>query len=47
MRIRRRVRERQEKGEDKPPILEKMSAAIMRLFWVLHGEKLVGGECPG
>ena len=45
---RRRARERQEQGEDRRPILEKLCAALVRSFRGKHGEKMVcGREGPG
>ena len=45
---RRRARERQEEGEDRRPILEKLCAALLRLFRGKHGEKMIcGREVPG
>ena len=39
--MRRRARERQEKREDKLPILKKLRAALPRSFRGQHGEKMV------
>ena len=48
MRRRRRERERQEKGEDRQPILKKLCAAPLRTFRGQHGEKMVCvREMPG
>ena len=37
--MRRRARERQDKGEDKRPIIKRLCAALLRSFRGLHGEK--------
>ena len=48
MRRRSRARERQEKRDDRRPILKKLCAALLRSFRWQHGEKMVvRGECPG
>ena len=42
IRIKRRMaRERQEKREDRLPILKRLRAALQRSFRILHGEKMV------
>ena len=43
--MRRQVRERQEKGEDKRPILKRLRAALLWSFGGQHGEK--NGLCEG
>ena len=42
MKRRRRARERQEKGEDRRPILKKLCAALLRSFRGQHREKMMG-----
>ena len=39
--MRRRARERQEKREDKKPILERLCAALATIVQGQHGEKMV------
>ena len=39
--MRRRARERQEKREDRRPILKKLRGALLRSFRGQHGEKMV------
>ena len=46
--MRRRERERQEKREDKRPILKRLCAALLQSFRGQHGEKMVCvGGVPG
>ena len=48
MRRRRRAIERQEKREDRRPILRKLHAALQRSFREQHGEKMVcASRMPG
>ena len=47
MRRQRREKERQEKGDDRRPILKKLCAALLRSFMGQLGEKMVvQGEFP-
>ena len=41
MRRRIRARKRQEKREDRRPILKRLCAGLLRLFMGQHGEKMV------
>ena len=48
MRRQTQIREKQEKGEDREPILEKLRAALLRSFKDSTAKKwCVQGECPG
>ena len=38
---------KEEAGEDRRPILERLRAALLRSFKGQHGENMVRGKCPG